>query len=831
MTKIDYDGLVARCRENLRAGRDITDGLSAAEAKALRTRYSHFEDRAGADKLLVGSEVVVTALRPPRPYVHMMASNHTKTRGLWGSFWDNTRGGFCCLDSVLAGKMSSHLDTNYVPTSPEIQDVRDFWVHEGGRAWPMFPVPGYEERSYSLYRCRMGLDTYNLSARRAGLDAELSVHVPVSDPLEVWQVTLTNVSAKPRKLAWFARLRVNLDSYPAYYFCPRVVCEGKLEDGALVFLNHDQNNKHPRQSFLTAEPAFDGFDMMSEVFDGWSPRAPIPAAAARGACFNSLGLQPTAGLVAAVQFNAELAPHESKTWTIVYGVAPYDATERAAVIERVRRGVLADPAASRGELAACWEGKVRASAIDTPDRELNRYFNVWSKLQSKNMSRFCHALDKIGYRDILQHVMGVCDFEPAMARARIAQAMQYQFPDGRAVRQFEVFPEAGLDTRMYQDSPVWIPGALTKYVKETGDMAFLDERVPWLDEDTMQPSEMESATVFQHAVRGLESIFTNTGFHGLCKIGYGDWNDALSRIGGEKGVSIWLSCACVVACKQMAELADFLRRDGDAGRFRSVAKDLTERINARAWDGQWYIYAINRDGEPIGSARCAEGKIHLNVNTWAIFSGVAAAAGREEQVWKAIEQLSTPVGHALMDPPYTLASRKDVGRIADMVPGQFENGSVYTHGESFYLYALVARGRSDAWATALPRTLPSCLVPDIATGPPHQQSNYAVGRAHPAFGMNLFNNFTGSLSWYRNGIELVCGVTADYAGLRIDPRPPSGWNKYRVVKSFRGCKVSVNLRRGKASSIRLNGAPVEAELIPAEKLPSGGEAVVDVVYV
>jgi hypothetical protein len=125
---------------------------------------------------------------------------------------------------------------------------------------------------------------------------------------------------------------VNLDSYPAYYFCPRVVCEGKLEDGALVFLNHDQNNKHPRQSFLAASIAFDGYDMMSEVFDGWSPRAPIPAAVARGECFNSLGLQPAAGLVAAVQFNAELAPARPRP-DDRHGVAPVRRGRERAVIE------------------------------------------------------------------------------------------------------------------------------------------------------------------------------------------------------------------------------------------------------------------------------------------------------------------------------------------------------------------------------------------------------------------------------------------------------------------------------------------------------------------
>ena len=80
------------------------------------------------------------------------------------------------------------------------------------------------------------------------------------------------------------------------------MCEGILENGALVFLSHDQTNKHPRQAFFTAEPGFDAFDMMGEVFNGIGARSSIPAAVQAGKCQNSLGQQPYAGLVAASQF-------------------------------------------------------------------------------------------------------------------------------------------------------------------------------------------------------------------------------------------------------------------------------------------------------------------------------------------------------------------------------------------------------------------------------------------------------------------------------------------------------------------------------------------------
>jgi len=854
------DELVHRCRANLEAGRPPLDGLSRDEAEALRSRYSAFADTRDDAGFLVDSHVALHALRTPRPFLHLMASSHFGDRDQWGSFWDQHAGGFSCVDSVLAGKMTSHLDTNYVPTSPLPVDVRSFYVHEaaprphtinmkaaggsqvakrqtatrslasdGGRSWPLFPVLGYEEEAYSGFAARLGLDTFELESVREALAAHLRVFVHDALPLEVWQITLANQAAEARDLSWFLRLRVNLDTYPSHYFVARVCCEGIVEDGALVFLNHDQGNKHPRAAFLASAEPFDGFDMMGEVFDGGPARAPIPEAVRRGRCFDSLGLQPFDGLIAAAQSRARLEPGERRTWTVVYGKCPVDPRERKEFLAAVRREVLDAPDACLARLGSVWRDKVLAHAIATPDGALDRYFNVWSKLQARNQARFVRALDKVGYRDILQDLLGVCDFEAPYVRRQLAIALRYQFPDGRAVRQYEKFLGGGHDLRRYQDSPSWVPDLLVRYLKETGDLGFLDEPVPFLDPEKLQPNERDQGSVYDHACRAVRSLADHTGFHGLCAIGYGDWNDAISAIGGEKGVSVWLSCACVYAARRMAELAARIGRDDDQKEFARVAEAMTERINRHAWDGQWYIYAINGEGVPIGSRENPEGQIHLNVNTWALFTGVAAAAGREEQVWDSIERLATPLGHMLLKPPYTRASRPLVGRIADQLPGMFENGSIYTHGESFYLYALVCAGRTDRWVEELPKTLPSALVPDISTCPPHQQSNFAVGPDHVACGTQLFSNFTGSLAWYRRSIERVVGLLPDFDGLRIDPRPPSHWESYRVTRAFRGARLDATFRRGAEARISLDGTPCGA-FIPVAQLPAGSRHQLEVTY-
>lgn len=813
---------LATVRANLQARRRLSDHIDPLQWQALLNRYAHFTDRFDADGFLVESAVNMDDFRTPRPSLHLMASCHDREAGVWGSFWDQFGGGFSCLDSVLAGRMTSHLDTNYVPTAPEPQDCRGFYIHENGRAWPMFPVAHFQEEAYTDVECIQGLDRQSMRAEREGLVSELEVCVHPELPMEVWRMRIANRSERRREFSWFGRVRVNVDSFPSYYFVPRVVCEGVHENRALVFLNHDKGNKHPRTAFFTAVPDFDAFDMMGEVFEGIGGRAPVPAAVVEGACRNSLGLQPYAGLVAAAEFRSWLEPGESRVWQCGYGACAYDAAERAAFIRKAREA-LSEAAYVAGELQPIWEKRVRKGMCRTPDADLDRFYNVWSKYQARNQARFCRALDKVGFRDVLQDIMGVADTEPAYTRRVLLRTLRYQSADGRGVRQYCLFPGAGHDLRMYMDSSSWIADTLVSYLRETGDFAVLDEQVPYFDMQRQEPDASNRGTVYEHAMRAVRSLYESTGYHGLCRIGYGDWNDALSGIGGEKGVSVWLSCACVFAAQQMAGLAERIGREADALELREAAAALTQRINEHAWDGEWYIYAINGEGKPIGSRENAEGRLHLNVNTWALFTGVARAASREEQVAKSLEQLATPFGHVLLAPSYTAASRADVGRIADQKPGMFENGSIYTHGEAFYLYALAMAGMGDRCYRELVRILPSALPQDVITGPRHQLSNFTVGPDHPNFGSQLFSNFTGAVPWLRKVIERLLGVVPGFDELRIAPQPPQEWKGYEVRKVWRGRDVRVRFRRegGPGCRIAMNGRTYEGRVPLADLVDRG----------
>ena len=824
------DRLVQRCRANLDAEKPPTDGLDPADVKALRERYSTFHDLR-ENGFITGGEHILHKLGTPRPYLHLMTSNHPRDKDVFGSFWDQYGSGFCCVGAVLAGTITSHGDRNYVATAPKPDDFRGFVLrekHPDGNfrdedwtpyfCWHAIPQTDPRDRRYRKYECHQGLGYVVTSAARNDIESRILGFVPVDDPVEIWNISLHNLARRKRQLSLFAWVKWGIDSYPGYYFDPRVVCGGEVhpEINTLAAVNNDQNNKAPRSGFMMAGRKFRSFDLSAEAFTGGAAKYVLPYAAMQGHCENSAGVQPYMGLVGAMHFNLTLPAGGRYSVRVIVGKTEADETRRREHLRRIYDKYFRNRAIRKEfvRLRADWREKIRTELIATGDDELDRFYNVWSKYQASCTARFTRALDKVGYRDVLQDLMSITPFDPEYARTEFLTALRYQFDDGRAVRQYERFKGAGHDERMYMDSPVWMVDTLVRYLCDTGDFKILKQKIPFLR------SRMRGS-VYDHAKRGLESCFRRRDQRGLCLVGHGDWNDALDGIGrGGRGVSVWLSMALVYFGRQVLRLAQFLNDPKGVKQFQKYIRVMTKNINRHAWDGKYYVYGFDDKGHAIGSHRNLEGKIHLNVNTWALMSGVAQAAGRAGMVVRSIEKLDTPIGHLLLDPPYT-AKSKHVGRIADVRPGMFENGAVYTHGQSFFLAAMVKMGHGTRAYQAIKATMPNATVPDISTAPLHQQTNFAVGREHEYFGQHLYTNFTGSLAWYRRAIEWMLGVIPDLDALVIDPCVPR-WESFQVNRRWRQGQFHVTFRNPDrlehgVKQVTVDGKPIRGNRIKPMK--------------
>ncbi|MCF6177234.1 MAG: hypothetical protein L3J71_15870 [Victivallaceae bacterium] len=458
-----------------------------------------------------------------------------------------------------------------------------------------------------------------------------------------------------------------------------------------------------------------------------------------------------------------------------------------------------------------WDNTVNSPACKIPDKPLQYFLNFWFKNQLELVFNFVRSGQK-GYRDTIQDAWGETMLDTATSTERLVEILSHQYSDGTAPRQYSCFNDGEHDTRRFMDSPVWLARTLIDLVKESGDLTLLEQQVPFLDSGT--------ASIDEHVWRALDYLYRNRGQHGMCLTGDGDWNDALEGISKDgDAVSVWLTIAMYDAINLMVELYDYCGNDKRAAILKQRAAEIKDLVNRNAWDGEWYYYGFTGTGKPIGSKENKEGRIHLNAQTWAIFAGIADKK-RAATALKAVDKiLGTELGPMLLAPPY-VDEGDEVGRIANLEPGTFENGSIYQHAVAFYIYACIANGNSKKAYQTMINLLPTnpenfdCR----RSSEPYCTGNYYCGANHPRLGQNFFTWFTGNAAWLiRIGFDLMLGVKTGFNGLEINPQVPEAWDNYSVTRNYRGCIYNISFtRQANDNSLRLvvDGKELTGNIIP-----------------
>ncbi|MDR1891566.1 MAG: hypothetical protein LBQ48_00925, partial [Oscillospiraceae bacterium] len=424
--------------------------------------------------------------------------------------------------------------------------------------------------------------------------------------------------------------------------------------------------------------------------------------------------------------------------------------------------------------------------IETPDEKLNALTNSWLKQQIQLCAEAGRDTGK-GFRDQLQDAWASATFNPALAREKILETLTHMYADGRCVRGW-----LPLDSHIYSDGPVWIPPAVNAYIKETGDIGFLEHPVQYLDggEDT----------VWEHILTAMRFASDDTGAHGLVHSRDGDWNDSLNMTGLEgRGESVWTSIALCYALQNTAEMADRLmgRSDIKAEMAEREAR-MKEAVNGAGWDGQWYLAAINDFGESVGSHTEKEGMIYLNSQTWAILAGVADADRREKCLDALDTYLDSAYGPLTLYPTYTSFNNR-IGRLTGFVPGIWENGTPYCHGGTFKVVADCLCGRGDkAYETVLKILPDSKGNPSVYSGcEPYALTNMYFGPDNPRAGKTVFAWVTGTAGWmFRAITQHMLGFTPAYDGFTVNPCIPSNWEKAVLRRKFRGDTYIITIHNG-----------------------------------
>jgi len=301
-------------------------------------------------------------------------------------------------------------------------------------------------------------------------------------------------------------------------------------------------------------------------------------------------------------------------------------------------------------------------------------------------------------------------------------------------------------------------------------------------------------------------LLENRDHRGLNYINQGDWCDPMNMVGYKgKGVSGWLSLATSYALQVWLQICETYGLHTQRSVFSDQFKALNQAVNKHLWDGNWYGRGITDDNVAFGISSDPQGRIFLNPQAWSLLSNAADTQKIPKIIDAVKKELESPYGVEMLSPSFT-AMREDIGRVTQKHPGSAENGSVYNHAASFYIYALYTKGYKEEAFRLIDKMIPGpeeedlkqrgqlpVFIPNYYRGA-FKQFPRTAGRSS-----QLFN--TGTAHWiFRCLIEGLFGVKGETNGLRIDPQLPEKWKSVRIQRRFRGAEFNIQMKRVKGIS-------------------------------
>lgn len=764
-------------------------------------------------------EYVITRPDTPKPWINVISN------GTWGLTISQAGSGYSWRD---------HAQFNRI-TRWDQDLTRDNWGkyiyirdEKSGELWS--PTPRPAGTNLARYSCRHGLGYTLFSGEHADIQSELLVFADPDSPVEVWALSLRNTGRCSRALSLFTYfewcLGVAPDSHREF---EKIFITTEFEKKTGIFWAEKTRWGLPDPTgrpwarpyefvgFHTSFPAPVGFDSDQRAILGVLGDLQQPAAFVKGRLTQHQGRNNDG--VAALHTRVRLAAGESRTVVFLLG-ATRSRAEARKIVARFRNPNAVVTA--HETMRSRWLTRLESLQVETPDESVNLLVNQWLPYQAISCrmwgrTAYYQTGGAYGYRDQLQDSLAALAVEPRLCREHLERAARHQFSDGTTFHWWHPITEDGAKKKN-SDDLLWLPFVLTRYVKETGDLAFLDQEVPFFDKGT--------ATMREHARAAIEQVLARPSPRGIPTMIEGDWNDGLSCIGFDKPAeSIWLAeflyGVLTEWCEVLEGVEDNAARE-DRQRYLTEAEKLKEAINRHAWDGQWYIRATYSKGV-LGSKRCRIGKIWLNSQTWALMYGIAPEE-RRRSILKALDRhLYRDYGPLLFYPAFEKPDAA-IGHLSQYAPGLRENGGLYTHAGCWAIIAEALAGTPDRAYRVFSSFNPVLRGqnPDHYCAEPYVTPGNVDGPQSPNYGRGGWTWYSGSAAWmYRALTDYILGVRPTLHGLIIDPAIPGSWKSFSMTRKFRGAiyEIVVRNRRHAGDSkgrvrVKVNDEPLRSNVLP-----------------
>ena len=442
---------------------------------------------------------------------------------------------------------------------------RNFWVCL--HPHPVWSATGVskEKRLSAADKCSLkaGLLWQEVTRRnhRAGLEAAILSFVPSGgEPVEIMQITLTNISRRTLKLTptaaipLYARGAGNIrDHRHVTSLLQRITLHpnGVITTPTLEF--NEEGHKPNRMSYFVfawdeigGRPA--AVFPTQEMFCGESGDLEAPQAV-----YQDLpavkeyidGKEP----MGAVRFaQVTLKPKQKRSYIVVMGLS-----EDAGRIPRLA-AAFRSPAKVRAALVKTrryWLGVSRQVQMESGEQEFDNWFH-WVSIQP-TLRRICgcsflpdfdYGKGGRGWRDLWQDCLGLILSAPEGVRRLLINNFAGVRIDGTNAtiigkRSGEFIADRNNISRVWMDHGIWPLLTMVLYLNETGDKRVLFEQAGYFhdgDRVRTRSGRAYHGTLLEHLLVQTLVPFFKVGAHNCIRLEGADWNDGLD-MAPDKGES------------------------------------------------------------------------------------------------------------------------------------------------------------------------------------------------------------------------------------------------------------------------------------------------------
>lgn len=784
----------------------------------------------------------------PAPWINVIANPEfgflISELGTGYTWWKNSR----------ECKLTPWSNDPVLDPATETAFLRD---EASGEVWTAAPPAGVTETAYKVIH---GRGYSRFLHERNGIAHEMTMYVPLKDPIKIIKLKLKNQTAVQRELSltYYAEWVLGVDRSAN---APHIVTKWLESAQVLTAKNTYQETFREATAFLgiyeqgTANAKAVLQEQLSwtgdrHEFIGRNGNLMQPAALNRQSLSRRTGVfHQSCG---AVQKKLRLLPGEEQTVYILLGCE--ESTDKIIkLVETYKQESNCEKAYQ--EVLNYWQQRLEQIQVSTPAKEMDILLNGWLLYQSLACrmwarTAFYQAGGAYGFRDQLQDSLALLHTLPELTKEQILRHASHQYVEGDVQHWWHEETERGIRT-LFSDDLLWLPYTVSRYIEHTGDWTILDEMAPYITSEPLREDEHEryeatviadeTGTIYEHCLRAIDKALSRIGEHGLPLIGVGDWNDGMNLVGAKgRGESVWLGWFLVDILQRFASICS-KRYDVDKEKQYQAAREaFISALNEHGWDGQWYRRAFTDAGQWLGSMQNEECRIDAIAQSWSVISG-GAPENRAVQAMESFERelVERDLNVIRLLTPAFDKTEPSPGYIQGYPPGLRENGAQYTHGVIWGMLAWCQLGRGDKAVEMF-----QMLNPINHTRTDFEVKKYVgepyvmaadVYTAMPKEGHAGWTWYTGAASWmYQAGIEWILGIRKRANRLYIDPKIPNEWPgftvNYRFGKTSYMIEVTNENKQLHPAVLEMNGETIsyEGDLPYIELIDDGREYQVQV---